>query len=373
MKAEIEKRFSFPLGDGWVLHPPAMDHLVIINATAKLVLDLLQAGVTQEEIAGAFAEHFGMPLDHAASDVACICAEFADTNVAPSSACDASASPSVEGDEIDCGEWRFGDQAVRIVSSVPELTRDYFARFAHEIAPPSAEAAQLRLSAAGDGYRLTLDGESRWIGDTLPELIARTNELFLGWEHPNVALLAYFHAAAVSRDARAILLPGASGAGKSTLVGYLCGHGFSYLGDDLVALSAHDWSLRPLPTLLSLESGSWKILEELFPELPDRPTLCRHGREVRYVAPSARERSSAPALILFPAYAPDAPATFTKLTPLQTITRLLESAMDIEAPVTEAKIAEICRFVESTPAYELRYGDLSEALQTVEGALDADV
>ncbi|OAI25846.1 hypothetical protein A1351_15930 [Methylosinus sp. R-45379] len=358
MKVEIETNLSLPLGDGWGLHPPATDRLVIINATAKLVLDLLRAGVTREEIAGAFTEHFDLPLDDAASDVAC----------------DASASPSIEGDEIDCGEWRFGEQAVHIVSSVPELTRDYFARFAHEIAPPSAKAAQLRLSTAGDGYRLTLEGESRWIGDTLPELIARLNELFLGWEHPDVELLAYFHAAAVSRNARAVLLPGASGAGNSTLVGYLCGHGFSYLGDDLVALSAHDWSLRPLPTLLSLKSESWNILEGLFPERSDRPTLCRQGRDVRYVAPRARERSScAPAIILFPSYTPEEPATLAKLTPLQTITRLLESAMDIEAPVTEAKIAEICRFILSTPAYELRYGDLAQASKMVEDALDAKV
>ncbi|WP_400770891.1 hypothetical protein [Methylosinus sporium] len=359
MTVETEKSHSLSSSDGWIRHPPAMDHLVIINATTKLVLDLLRAGVAQEEIAGAFAEHFDLPLDDAASDVESICAELDDTNI--------------EGDEIDCGAWRFGEHDVHIVSSAPELTRDYFARFAHTVATPSAEAAQLRLSIADDGYRLTLNGESRWIGDTLPELIARVNELFLGWEHPGVELLAYFHAAAVSRDARAILVPGSSGAGKSTLVAYLSGHGFSYLGDDLIGLSAHDWSLRPLPTLLSLKSDSWKILEGLFPELPDRPILRRHGSDVRYVAPSASERSScAPAMMLFPAYAPDTAATLAELTPLQTITRLLGSAMDIEAPVTEAKIAEICRFIESTPAYELRYGDLAEASKLVEDALDAN-
>jgi hypothetical protein len=47
--------------------------------------------------------------------------------------------------------------------------------------------------------------------------------------------------------------------------------------------------------------------------------------------------------------------------------------MDIEAPVTEAKISEICRFIKSTPAYELRYSDLAEASKLVENALDAHI
>jgi hypothetical protein len=229
----------------------------------------------------------------------------------------------------------------------------------------AGDADILEFSSGPCGYRLIFQDAAD--AGSLAEVVGRAHELFLNWEHPKTEFLAYFHAAAVSRGGRSVLLPGVSGTGKSTLTAYLAGHGFAYLGDDLVGLARAGWSLRPLPTCLSLKSGSWPILTSLYPQLADLPTLRCHGREVRYVEPGeVQYAGSAPSVILFPSYARSGGTHLSALAPLQTMTRLLETNTDLHRPATEATLAEFLQFVERTPAYELVYGDLPSAKSAIE-------
>ena len=207
--------------------------------------------------------------------------------------------------------------------------------------------------------------------NSLAELIGCTHELILRWEHPKTEFLAYYHAAAVSRNGHSALLPGISGIGKSTLTAYLVGYGFNYLGDDYVGMARADWSLRPLPTCLSLKSGSWPLLSDLYPELSHLPTVHYHGREARYVEPrQAQSAGRAPSVILFPSYAKDGETCLRALAPLQTMARLIETNTDLHRPATGAAIAEFLQFVERTPAYELVYRDLPSARAAIEDWLD---
>jgi hypothetical protein len=176
------------------------------------------------------------------------------------------------------------------------------------------------------------------------------------------------------RGGHSALLPSASGTGKSTFAADLAGHGFAYLGDDTIAMTRADWSLRPLPTCLSLKSGSWPILTALYPELPHLPIVLCHGRDVRYVEPrQARYAGSAPSVILFPNYAKSGGTQLRALAPLQTMTRLIETSTDLHRPATGAALAEFLQFVERTPAYELVYRDLPSAKTVIEEWLDNTV
>ena len=376
--------FALPLGDGLVLRQPGKDRLVVLNATGKTVWDLLRAGLAQNEIATAFARHFGLPFEQASADVATVIAGLNEaqlSDLAPpggtgaipmSAAALPHSSMAQSGPNVDCGAFRFGNRLVRVLSSVPDVGSDYFSRFRHRAAVEAADADVLELSRdPSGGYRLTFGREIVAKVDSLSDLVGRTNEFFLSWEHPEVDFLAYFHAAAVRRAERTILLPGVSGDGKSTLVAYLASRGFTYLSDDLIAMAATDWSLRPLPTCLSIKSGSWSILEALYPQLANSPTVQCHGRAVRYVEPTETSDSAgAPSVILFPRYAKDGGDHLGSLTPLQTMTRLLKANTDLNMPATEAKVAEFLRFVETTPAYELSYSDLPSALNAIERLLE---
>jgi hypothetical protein len=375
----IIESFALPLGDGLVLCHPGQDRLAVLNATGKVVWDLLRAGLARDEIASVFALHFGLSFDGACADVATAIAGIEGAPLAefdPPRGRDAppipgSRDPHADDPTADCGEFRFGDRVVRLFSAVPGVGCDYFSRFQHRAAnPPTKTADILELAACPSGYRLTFRRKIVAEVHSLPELIAGANELFLRWEHPEVEFLAYFHAAAIGRDECAILLPGVSGAGKSTLVAYLTSHGFFYLGDDLIAMAASDWSLRPLPTALSLKSGAWPILEDFYPQLRHRPTVQCHGRAARYVQPKeTRNSAGTPSLILFPKYVKNGEAHVGTLKPLQTMTRLLESGTDLEKCASGANLVEFIRFIESTPAYEFRYSDLRSAKDAIEELL----
>jgi hypothetical protein len=193
----------------------------------------------------------------------------------------------------------------------------------------------------------------------------------LKWEHPECEFLAYFHAAAVSRGERSVLLPAASGTGKSTLTAFMAAHDFAYLGDDSIAMTRLDWSLRPLPACLSLKSGSWPILTALYPELPCLPAVHCHGREARYVEPrQARQAASAPSVILFPSYAKSADIELRTLAPLESMVRLIDAGASLHRPATSTALAEFLQFVQQTPAYELIFSDLPSAKTVIEACLD---
>jgi hypothetical protein len=370
------------LGDGWVLYQPEIDRLALLNATGKIVWDLLGGGFGRQEIASAFAQHFGLPAERALSDIGEVIGgleeagflarplEEAGTEGGAQSA--PADGPAIQsGPNVHCGTFQFGDRRVQVHSSLPDIGHAYFSRFQHRALDNGADADVLEFSGGPCGYRLTFQGTVAAEGNSLAELVGRAHELFLSWEHPKTEFLAYFHAAAVSRGDRSVLLPGVSGSGKSTLTGYLAGHGFAYLGDDLVAMERADWSLRPLPTCLSLKSGSWPILAALYPQLPDSPTLQCLGRDVRYLEPGqAQHAGSTPSVIMFPAYARSGDTHLKALAPLQTMTRLLETNTDLHRPATEATLVEFLQFVEQTPAYELVYKDLPSATAVIEEWLD---
>ena len=361
-----------------------MDRLAVLNATGKSVWELLSEGYAQEEIASAFARHFAISHDQAMRDVGQVIADLAPAGsaehqpgggIAAPVATVTTDAPATDPDKLlDCGTFRFGDSRVSVRSSVAELDADYFTRFKHRATIERLGADQLEISGRHSCYRLSFRGDVTAGMQTLSDLLAGLNDLLLNLEHPDTCFCAYFHAAAVSRGGKSVLLPGTSGVGKSTLTAYLVGHGYSYLGDDLIAMAELDASLRPMPTCLSLKSGSWPILEQLYPMLPLLPTVNQHGRIVRYLEPMqiypTMAAAVAPTVIVFSAYRADEPTWLSACSPLQTMTRLIGMHVDLAKPVSEARLAKFIGVMEQTPAYELTYADLQSAMTAIEGLLE---
>ena len=68
------------------------------------------------------------------------------------------------------------------------------------------------------------------------------------------------HAGVVARDGKAYLFSADSFHGKTTLVLKLLQHGFSFLSDDIAALSRHDRLVYPFPRSLRLRPGTLELL-----------------------------------------------------------------------------------------------------------------
>lgn len=69
-----------------------------------------------------------------------------------------------------------------------------------------------------------------------------------------------FHAGAVERDGRVIVIGGQSGAGKSSLTAALVARGFAYLTDELVVVDPETWQVAPYPRPLDLDGASCATL-----------------------------------------------------------------------------------------------------------------
>jgi hypothetical protein len=372
------------LDEAGVLYHPLTDRLLVINPTAKLIWELLAEGYDKGEIQSVFARHFAISDVQAARDVAQV---FADLTLdSPDDhqrveGTGAGASPQENPVAVAdrqraraCGTFRFGRNRIQVLSSVPEVDEGFFSRFQHRAVDDGDDTERLEIWQGEAAYLLMYRDRLIATSKTINQTISRLVELLLGIEHPETPLLAYCHAAGVSRRGRSLLIPGSSGVGKSTLTAFLVANGFTYLGDDMIAIGEEAMTLAPLPTCLSIKSGSWPVLEPQYPLLPTLPTLSRYGRSVRYIKPAgnyeALETAAAPSAILFPAYvAGGERARLTGIRPLQAMIRLLGAHARLSSPASEAKLARWIRFVELTPAYELHYAELPDAMQMIDDLL----
>lgn len=382
----LQTPITCPFDGGWVLYLPLTDQMLVLNPSAKLVWEMLVRNCEDDEIASALAEHFGIPFERASSDVAQILASLKDIKSKSDAAAGYPISLSLStevtsacaANQLDfeyCGSFRFGERLIYVRSSVPEVNESFFSRFRHRAVGNGKDADVLEVSRRDTTYCLIFRGSLLAEVTTVNAMMWCVIELLLNLEHSNTALLAYCHSAAVSKGNHRLLMPGRSGVGKSTLTAFLVVNGFAYVGDDVIAIGEDDGALLPLPTCLSIKSGSWPILEQFYPGLGQLPTLNRYGRSMRHVEPQHNyevlQATSAPSAIVFPAYKEGNQTHLSPLPPLQTMIHLLGAHAALATPATEDKLRKLIRFVEQTPAYELTYSELPSALKAIEDLLAA--
>jgi Coenzyme PQQ synthesis protein D (PqqD) len=155
---------QLPLGGGWVLCRLDMDRLVVLNATGKIVWDLLGGGFGEQEIASAFAQHFGLPAEAASADVRKVIGRLEEAGLlarppgeAGTEGCAPSApanGPAIQsGPNVHCGTFQFGDRRVRMHSTLPDIGSAYFSRFRHRALDDAVDAEVLEFSSGACGYR----------------------------------------------------------------------------------------------------------------------------------------------------------------------------------------------------------------------------
>ena len=383
--AEAPHEFACRISDSWAVYVATSDKLFVLNSTAKTAWDLLACGHDVDSVAGIFAERFGITCEQAACDIHPLVAMQArsarhsssENPAAATEACApvAAVNCSTRGETVDHGVFRFGPSRIRFLTSASTIDRGYFHRFVHRLVSPSSGEHLLEVAEAGSSCRLILDGT---VVDEVAVPAATTClvDFLLDWEHPGQPLMARCHAAAVSREGKSILMPGGSGVGKSTLTAYLVANGMAYLGDDVVALGEDDASLFPLPSCLSIKTGSWQLLERYYPGLMQRPSYRVFARDVRYLEPLGNYRTSPnggpPAAIVFPVFVSGAAVHLEALSPVAALVRFVGAHTSLVGAVTEDKLAKLIRFVERTPAYELRYSQLPEAQRVITSLLATD-
>ncbi len=239
-----------------------------------------------------------------------------------------------------------------------------------------AEAASVSLVSRTDRgrwrYRLLVEGRLVARGDdrvlAAEDVLHHVDQLAI--EGTRGRLL--FHAGAVERQGRVILVGGASGAGKSTLVASLVQHGWRYLTDEVVAVDPANRGVAPYPKALDLDEGA---LAQLGLDGPD-VRLARVKAKVRVDRLGQASPGGVLAGLVVLGRADPAPevsparagATATALTPAEALVALVPLTFAATATVADhfEATAGLCR---DLPAVALARVGLADQRAAVEALL----
>jgi hypothetical protein len=218
-------------------------------------------------------------------------------------------------------------------------------------------------SPTEDGLRLDRDGASRYQGNSDAAAAATLLEAVLYdlADYSRGGLV--FHAAAVVRDGRTMLLPGQTGAGKTTLTSWLLSKGLRYQSDELAFIASGSLAVSGLPRPLNVKRQATGILETelgvdtLVPDVMRTPAASLVP--VRLLSPEGPAGPAELGEIVFPRH--DARATFglTRLSPAQAGLRLMGCLINARN-LDMHGFPEVTRLVRERPAYDLSYGSFDQ-------------
>jgi hypothetical protein len=372
--------YRFKIQGGLLLLERSSNSLFAFNETARHIWDLVEAGKSAANLVAEFAETWRISRPLAEQDIYSIVAHWrtlgllsggdlrpAQVNCLNDAAVDLSpAAVPLQGAQWVC--------TIRGIPIAICIDKESFAPirelFRHLETPNATPRSQIKISFAGANTMvLTQDGRESLLTARPAEAAGWLYIAILERIYPNVRWFALIHGAALARNGHGLALVGSSGSGKSTLTAGLMAAGFDYLSDDLVALSEPAKSIMPWPLPLSIKPGSFDVVSRLWPELMQAPRYRTKGLDARLLVPPAAAWDAQPAAlrrVVFPYYTAGVPAELRRLSPFQTIERLLSDRIWLGSPITEERVAAFLAWLEDIPAYALTYADLDDAARLIE-------
>lgn len=347
------------------------DRLRVLNPTARRLWEIHQETQDAARAVMWLVETYGLTVEQAERDIAAVLAPQPEPpapstpNSPPRPALPRTRRASFDG---WTAHYHIYDRPFSLRCATVDLARAVEPLFAH-LRVEIAEGPWFEVAGHDDGFTGWRDQQGLFATSTLDGAVIGLFSAILQYACAERDSLAVLHAGAVSDGHTALVLAEAGGSGKSTLTAALLARGYRYLSDDIVPLE-RGGCVIPAPIPLNLKVGSVPVLAELYPELPHLPAWRSGDRQLRFLSPPefARrrpERAYPVAALVFPRYQPQAELELQPLDPVAVLTRLIESNTWLDRPLNPAKIGELCAWIDTTPAYALRYGNLAAALEAL--------
>jgi hypothetical protein len=232
-----------------------------------------------------------------------------------------------------------------------------------------AEELQVSVFDDGNRYPIVYQGRTLDTGFTLADTAVKCLREINGLVAHSRALIAIFHAAAVSRDNKAVLMPAQGGSGKSTLAAYLMHRGFEYINDDAVPLLAESSQLLPVPVGLSIKTGSWPILAPVFSQMSRLRAFGSGEIQRKYLAPLNHQvcHTSVPCrLLVLPQYQrTSSHYEFHEVSKMAAFETIMRSGCTLGQPSQVDLMAALLDWLSAIPCYALTYSSLPDAEQAI--------
>lgn len=180
--------------------------------------------------------------------------------------------------------------------------------------------------------------------------------------------LLLFHASAAEHDGRALLFPAAMGSGKTTLVAGLVRAGLRYITDEAAAIDPVTLAVQPYPKPLAIDTGSWRVLEGLRPDL--EPELEPFSEAAWYVRPGAIRKDavagpSEPRFIIAPRYDREARTELVEVPRSEALITLAENSFNITRFGARTGMEVLAAVVRRCRCYRMTVGDLDQACERI--------
>ncbi|MES9963266.1 MAG: PqqD family peptide modification chaperone [Candidatus Sedimenticola sp. 20ELBAFRAG] len=372
---------ALPFEDHLVILTPSSDKLLVINPTARLIWEWLEEGLSSEQLSERLCRTFDIPLTTASSDISAITTQWQELGLSDqateiSSAADdpTQASPkSPPCTPVIEKIFRMAGVDFRIRYHDEQIGVSSRLLFSHYEHPEGEPQHTIDLFSKEDLHYLYKDDEFRFADSELQELKGMLYQEILEICYPETEWLAIAHAAGVSIDRQAAVMPAPSGSGKSTLTAALIQSGLSYHGDDVLPLRRLDQQITPVPTTLSIKSGSWDALSHLYPQLNSLPAYEFFGRTMRFVEPdNSIDQPMVPVppkCLIYPRYDAAAETGLREIEPTESLQRIIDSGIWLGHPLEPARVSEFLEWIKQTPAYTIQYNNTETAVGWVKELL----
>lgn len=278
-----------------------------------------------------------------------------------------------------------GAASIRIRSELPEVAPMLRLLYGAFAAPASVDLfdATVALRPAAMGLRQVFRPQIElWIDGALEfERFPRDTPLPLLEWGINYALAArlgnhlLLHAGALERNGSGLLLPAMPGSGKSTLTAVLARHGYRLLSDEFGVIRLKDRQMLAMLRPIALKNESISVLRAFDPSAIIGPSFPKTRKgTVAHVAPQAKDVAAIhlpvqPRCIIFPQFESSVGIELREIPGARAFARLVVNSFNYEVLGPDAFDA-LCDVVQRCACFELTYGDLARAIESIDSVLD---
>lgn len=179
------------------------------------------------------------------------------------------------------------------------------------------------------------------------------------------------HAAVLSLNGKAIILPGFPGAGKSTLCASLCHlRQWQLFSDELAIVRPDDGRLVAHPRPISLKNRSIDIVSK-FPDASIGPLFhdTRKGTVAHAAVPKdsvrSAESTAQAAWIVFPKFSQDAPTTIDEISRAEAFALIQQQSFNQER-MGDVGFDTLCDLLSQSSCFRIEYSSTNAGLSAIE-------